>query len=464
MKIPARMSQASQTDTQVTPLRPPSRWHDPLKLIENETPGQASRVVLWSICVLVSILLIWAAFGKLDIVATAEGTLSSQTLLKVVQPAEAGIVKQLLVAEGDQVKAGQLLARLDTTLAQAEHGGQRNAMDTAQMQVRRIEAGLRNTPMQKRAGDDSLLFAQVQSQDIAQRRAFHDSEEQAQSLLLKAEYERKSALQVLAKLEQTLPTFEEAADSYARLEQNGFLSKLASHDKRREAIERRRDLEAQRATVDALHATIAAQQQKLSQLRSSYRSELEKELADLRNRITQLAPGLTRSAYQEGLMDLRAPQNGVVKELATTTVGAVVQAGAVVMTLVPQGEQLYADVAIKNEDVGFVHVGQQAQVKLSAYPFQKYGMLKAKVMRISADASDSGRPSSSLLAESSPAQATGISVYRARIALDRQNLGGKLALAPGMQLTAEIHLGKRTVLEYLLSPLQQTVQEAARER
>ena len=87
-------------------------------------------------------------------------------------------------------------------------------------------------------------------------------------------------------------------------------------------------------------------------------------------------------------MELRAPQDGIIKDLATTTIGAVVQPGTVVMTLVPKGEQLYADVEIKNEDVGFVQTGQRAQIKVAAYPFQKYGMLTGEVNRISADASE----------------------------------------------------------------------------
>ncbi len=210
-------------------------------------------------------------------------------------------------------------------------------------------------------------------------------------MLTKAEHERRSALEILSKLEQTLPTYKKAADAYTRLEKEGFFGNLATADKQREAIEKTKDRDAQQSTVAALNATIAAQQMKISQIHSSYQSELQKELADIRSRIAQLQPNLDKSNYKEGLMELKAPQDGVIKDLATTTVGAVVQPGTVVLTLVPQGEHLFADVAIKNEDVGFVRVGQTAQIKLATYPFQRYGMLSGKVVHISADALDAPR-------------------------------------------------------------------------
>jgi HlyD family secretion protein len=219
--------------------------------------------------------------------------------------------------------------------------------------------------------------------------------------------------------------------------------------------------------VAALNATTAAQRKRMSQLQSSYKSELQKELADVQARIAQLQPNLDKTLYKEGLMELRAPQDGVIKDLATTTQGAVVQPGSVVMTLVPKGEQLYADVHIRNEDVGFVQVGQSAQIKLAAYPFQRHGMLSGKVIHLSADATEAPRAGmASGAAESGPAPVTAI--YKARIRLDAQVLndaqGNDLLLTPGMQVVAEVNQGKRTVLEYLLSPVQKAVKEAGRER
>ena len=462
----ASAAPAQQASAQVIALRPPNRWHDPLKLIQLEAPSEVRRLVLWSVALLVVILIVWAAFGKLDVVAASEGKLVPQTLVKIVQPAESGVVKELLVNEGDSVKSGQVLARLDTTIAHAEQTGVAADLDMQKLQVRRIEAELSGQPMLARAGDDVLRTAQVQSQYNAHRKAYLDSMAQERSMLAKAEHEKRSAAQVLNKLEQTLPMYNKAAASYAKLEKEGFYGGLATLDKQREALEKAKDFDAQQSTVAALNATIAAQQMRISQIQSNYQSELQKELADIRQRISQLQPTLDKSVYRQGLMELKAPQDGIVKDLATTTVGAVVQPGSVVLTIVPKGEQLYADVAIKNEDVGFVRVGQRAQIKLATYPFQRHGMLKGKVVHISADATEAPRQNSAedAPAEGQPAGAT----YKARIALDQQTLndahGNKLAITAGMQVVAEITQGQRTVLEYLLSPVRKTVQEAGRER
>ncbi|CAN5447438.1 HlyD family type I secretion periplasmic adaptor subunit [soil metagenome] len=457
-----------QQKAQVIPLRPPTRWHDPLKLIETNTPSESGRIVLWIVSILILVLIVWAAFGKLDIIAAADGKLAAQTLVKIVQPAESGVVKQLLVEEGDSVKAGQVLARLDTTLARADKAGVVSDLASQQLQVRRLEAELKDLPMLTKAGDDMPRFAQVQSQYFAHKKAYTDALEGEKSQLTKLEHDRKSAAEIFAKLEQTLPAYKNTADAYAKLEREGFMGKLISADKQREAIEKTKDLDAQQSVVAALNAGIAAQQMKISQLRSSYQSDLQKELAEVRARIAQLQPTLDKSTYKEGLMELKAPQDGVIKDLATTTIGAVVQPGTVVMTLVPQGEQLFADVNIKNEDVGFVQVGQSAQIKLATYPFQRYGMLTGKVVHISADATEVGKPSGPAGGGNDASSQPGVATYKARIKLDTQILkdpqGNRLQLAPGMQAVAEINQGKRTVLEYLLSPVQKAASEAARER
>jgi hemolysin D len=173
-------------------------------------------------------------------------------------------------------------------------------------------------------------------------------------------------------------------------------------------------------------------------------------------------------------MELKAPQAGTVKDIATTTEGAVVQPGSVILTLLPLGEPLFADVAIKNEDIGFIQVGQTAQVKLAAYPFQKYGLLTGKVVHVSADATEvNGQGASNGNAgggspSSAANPASQVATYKARIALSEQHLisptGQKLQAGAGMQVTVEIHQGRRTVLEYLLSPVAKAVQEAGREK
>jgi len=178
--------------------------------------------------------------------------------------------------------------------------------------------------------------------------------------------------------------------------------------------------------------------------------------------INRLEQQLGKLEYQEKLLELRAPQAGVVKSLVTTTIGAVVQPGTVIVTLVPLGEPLLAEVSIENQDIGFVAPKQPVRLKLAAYQFQKYGMLDGVVQTVSADAQEQQGGT-----EAKSAAPSGEPAFKALIELKTQRLdanGLDLSLAAGMQVSAEILQGKRTVLEYLLSPVQRVASEAGMER
>jgi len=259
----------------------------------------------------------------------------------------------------------------------------------------------------------------------------------------------------LQKLETALPSYEKAARAFEKLADRRLMGALQAEEKRREAQEKARDLEAQRSIVAALEAAIEERTQRLAQFGSSYRSDLSALRLQTLSASNRLEQDLAKNIYREGLLELKAPQAGIVKELATTTPGAVVQPGTVLLSLVPVDEPLLAEVAIANQDIGFVRPGQAVRIKLAAYPFQKYGMLEGVVRTVSADAqtrTDDPSPTA---------------VFKALVELRRQALEADgVAMSPGagMQVTAEIVQGKRTVLEYLLSPVRRVGSEAGRER
>jgi HlyD family secretion protein len=174
-----------------------------------------------------------------------------------------------------------------------------------------------------------------------------------------------------------------------------------------------------------------------------------------------LSQELEKLSHRQGLAELRSPTDGVVKDLATQTPGAVLAPGTVLLTLVPDGEALVAEVWLANQDAGFVAGGQSAKLKLASFPFQRYGMLDARVARVSADSTERA-------GNSGDAGKGGAAyAYRAHLEPLAQELRlgeARHALLPGMQLTAEIKLAERTVLEYLLSPVQKIASEAGRER
>lgn len=195
---------------------------------------------------------------------------------------------------------------------------------------------------------------------------------------------------------------------------------------------------------------------------SNYKSQLQNERVDAESQHQKLQQDWAKIEHKSNLLELKAPQVGIIKDLATHTRGTVVSPGTVMMTLVPHDEPLQAEILVKNEDVGFVYPNQKTKIKLAAYPFQKYGMIEGTVIHVGADASDGAAPATDKGQSAAP-QLT----YKALVRLAVQSLeieGKKLRLSPGMQVVAEIHQGRRTVMEYLLSPVQKAFHEAGRER
>lgn len=432
-----------------------------LLAIQEQPPARLPRTVGYVTGGLFAVLLAWAAFGQLDIVAGAEGRLVPRNYSRVLQPAEAGIVREVLVRDGETVKAGQVLLRMDATTASADMGTLRADSALKVLSVRRIDAELRGRPLMIEAGDPPELAAQVLAQYRARRQSYLDALAQEQATLDRARHDLAAGRQQMAKLQATVPLYQQSAHSYERLVKDGFVSELGANDKIREKIEKEQELKSQEASLAALGAAVEQSRRKLAQIKSSYESQLQNERLELQGQQKRTEGELQKQVYKSGLLELRATEDGTVKDMATYTPGAVVQPGAVLLNLVPSNEPLFAEVAIRNEDVGFVVPGQKVKVKLQAYPFQKYGMLEGSVDLVSAD---------SLANDPQKAAAQGQSPqsYKAIVKLASQELkvsnGEVLKLSPGMVVQAEIHQGRRSVLEYLLSPVQKIAQEAARER
>lgn len=433
--------------------------------IQESPPAKLPRTVLYSVSALFSILLAWASFGKLDIVASAEGRLVPQTYVKIVQPAEAGIIQEILVLEGQPVEAGQVLMRMDAKLTEADIRSIRSEFELKRLQLRRIEAELAGLPMRAEAMDSPEIFAQVSSQHAAHRQAHNDALAQEKAMLGKTRHDLEASEELAHKLRETVPTYQKSAAAFEKLGKDGFYSQLAVEERQRDRIEKEQDMRAQAATVASLRSAITASEKKLAQITSNYQSELQNERIETESQFRKLREELDKIEHRSRLLVLRAPQRGVIKDLATHTVGTVVSPGTVLMSLVPHDDALQAEVLVRNEDVGFVHTGQRVKLKVAAYPFQKYGMLDGTVTHVGPDAADSSGGTSRSRAEALDVP-SGLR-YEALIRLDAQHLdtdGTRLRLSPGMRVVSEIHQGRRTVLEYLLSPIQKAWQEAARER
>lgn len=432
---------------------------------QHAPPHPMGQAVLRTVMLLLTALLIWALVGRLDIVAVAQGKLVPQTYLKIVQPPESGIVQEILVREGESVRAGQVLMRMDALISEADGKALDAESQRKRLTLRRIDAELSGKPLVTVSGVSSGLMHEIQAQYRANVAAQQAAMAEEQAHLAKAREELSAAEQVRDKLAAVLPHYRQQEAAFEKLARDRFTGPLMASDKQRERIEKEAELNTQEHLIESARASILQSEKKLAQLDSDYRRQLHAERNAVQGEADRLAQEVAKQRHKQSLLELKAPQDGIVKDLATHTVGTVVQPGTVMFTLVPVNEKLRAEVLVSNEDIGFVRVGQPVKVKLAAYPFQKYGMLRGTVEHVSADAQDLS-PQQTGIANDETGQPRPLA-FKALVALDTMYLdsdGNRFALNAGMQTSAEIRLGDQTVMEYLLSPVRKAFHEAARER
>lgn len=394
--------------------------------------------------------ILWATLADLDIVVTAQGKLVPVNFVQVAQPAESGIVRRVLVADGDTVKAGQPLIEMDPVFAQADSKSAEAEASLLRQQLTRITA-------EQSGAAPNLTDPQVLSDYLARRAAYQAAQAEARGTLALAQANLETARQERSKAASLSPVARQQAEMLETLAASGFVSRAALNDKRFGRIEAEQEEQVRVRAVVAAEAAVQQAQAALSRVEADYQRQLAAERTDVASRLAQAEATLSKSAHREALTVLRAPVAGVVTGMSVKSANQVVGAGTVLLSLVPQGEPLRFEGWMRNEDSAFVTPDMPAKVKLSAYPFQKYGWLAGNVTWLGVD---SETPESMRNVSGEPL------FYRVRVEVPQTLLGkaGKLALKPGMQAIADVQVGTRTPFEYLISPVRKVALEAARER
>lgn len=394
---------------------------------------------------------VWATFGELDIVVSAQGKLVPSTFVKVSQPVEAGSVVELLVHDGQTVKAGELLARLDSTQSRTDSTSLEAERALLKARLSALGAALGGTRV---ATQQSVVDAEFSLRLAAQQQAVLA----AKAALTKADAELAATKQSLTKQHRLLELAEYSATANKDLKNKGFISEVAFQDKLKDVIEREQDIRTLEASVRANEAAVAQASAAASQVGADYTKQMAQERTQLVSQLQRVEADLTKADHRTALTEVRAPVSGTVNSLNIKALGQVVAAGAPMMSIVPSDESLIAEVWVRNEDAGFVSRGIPAKVKLTAFPFQKYGWIQGEVDWVGAD---SEVPEAMRNAQGEPL------FYKARVMLQAQGLvrnGKTFDAKPGMQAQVDVLLGQRSLLEYLTSPLKRVVLEAARER
>lgn len=446
-------------------LDPPKRSEDELAFLPahlelTDTPvSPASRWIMRAIMAFFAVALLWACIGQLEIVAVAPGKTVVGSRTKVIQPLEAGVVKRILVQDGQVVKAGDLLIELDATASSADYAKAGEALTAAKLAELRLAAladAYTHNRLPQLAANPGLPEARYAAErDLAtsQFQAYQARRGNLHASLSQRQAELATVTALIPPLQDNARIATQRAEDYARLLKEG--NYVGRHDyllREQERIAAERDLAAQRQRRIELQAAIRGATEELHVLDTDARQQTLDGLRQAREQIAQYQPDVAKTGQRDKLMQLRAPVAGTVQQLAVHTVGGVVTPAQVLMAVVPSAETLEVEATVLNKDIGFVRAGQRATVKVESFPYTRYGYLEGEVQSVSHDAAQDER--------------LGL-VFPARVRLSHAALiidGVKVQLTPGMNLSVEIKTGKRRVVDYLLSPLQQHANEAMRER
>ena len=358
--------------------------------IQESPPSPVGRTIIFIIIGVFTAALLWSVFGHIDIVAVAQGKIIPSDYSKVIQPLESGIIKKIHVRDGQHVKKDDVLIELDATTTGADRERYSNEYLSALTEAARLQALIADQDNFTAPKGANPAFVNIQRNR------------------LRDQLTEFRALQNQAQAYKTL------------------------YDK--QLVSRMQYLEADRARAQKAQEHAAA-------------------LAEAETRAKSLSQELAKAENRASQQTLTAPIDGIVQQLAVHTVGGVVTPAQQLMVIAPREGLLEVEAWVDNKDIGFVNPEQEAEIKIEAFPFTRYGTIDGKILTLSKDAV--------------PVEKVGL-VYSARVSMARSTIqvenDKEVYLSPGMNVTVEIKTGQRRLIEYFLSPLLQASRESIRER
>ena len=449
-----------------------------------DTPASPRRVAfVWLVCSILVSALAWSCIAQLDIYAVGTGRVEPPGRSKVIQPFDPGKVIQIAVQEGMRVKAGDLLLELDPTEAEAERDATARDLASYKAEISRRRAEI-SAVLSDAADPSPVMFEEISPElrarernvftaEFAQYKATRDSlraqiaEKIATNARLDASIEARQRL--IGVLRQRLDMKKELVSKSAGTQKDVL-------DAEQQVYQELTNLAYDQGQLKETAAGIESLQKKIEESQKQFAADQAQKLSDAEFKADHLEQDLIKASAKAARTRIVAPLGGTVQQLAVTTLGQVVTTGQPLLVIVPNDLPVEVEALIQSSDIGFVSVGQEATVKVDAFPFTRYGTINGTVDRVSGDAiydkdalsKDASTPIQNQNASSlDTTPKTQNLVYAVGVKLQKQSLwadGKEVPLAPGMTVAVEIRTGKRRVIEYLLSPLRQMVSTAGHER
>ena len=420
-------------------------------------PRPATRLFLFIIAAVFAGFIFWADRAVLDEVTRGEGRVIPSSQLQVVQSLEGGIVKEILIRDGDIVERDQILLRIDDTGASSSLGELRAQQYNLQVQISRLLAEAEGredvafsddlTGLRPGLVRNELELFQARQQELASEVGILRQQAQQREQELEELKTQESAL------EGSLELVRQELGISEPLARSGVVSQVEVLRLRREVNDLRSELETTRAALPRAESAIREAHDRVHDADLRFQSQARQALNEQRAELAVIDESIRAATDRVVRTDVRSPVAGIVNAVNVTTVGGVVQPGQRLVEIVPLEDTLLVEAEIRPSDVAFLRPGLPATVKVTAYDFSVYGGLEGEIERISADTIQD--------------EETGESFYRVIVRTGQNHLGSAenpLPIIPGMVTTVDVLTGEKTVLEYLLKPLIKAQNEALRER
>ncbi len=420
-------------------------------VMSRQATRRAQRIVRITLAVVV-LLLVWAAFARVDEVTRGEGRVVPSRQLQVLQSLDGGVVAEILVREGQQVEAGQLLLRIDETRATSgvrESAAQGFALRARVARLRALGEGSAFKPPEpgndeerRILDDEKRLYESKQSELSTLMSISRQQLMQREHELLEAQAKRSAALRGLELAQQEL-------NQTRPLLATGAVSQVEILRLERDVTRNKGDSEQAQAQIARVQAAIGEASRKIQETELSFRNDARQDLNEAMGKLNVLSEGSVALADKVDKAQVKSPVRGRVQRLLANTVGGVVQPGKDIVEIVPLDDALVLEARVQPKDIAFVRPGQDAIVKFTAYDFSIFGGLEAKVENISPD---------TVIDEK------GHAFYIVRVRTIRPNFDESLPVIPGMTAEVDVLTGQKTVLAYLLKPVLKAKAYALRER
>ncbi len=421
-----------------------------MSLKERFASWDANRKLIAISAGAIILLVIWASLAQVDEITRGQGRVIPSSQAQLVQPAEPSVIAEILVRSGESVEEGQVLVRLDDSLAASELG--QLEAENARLAVRaeRLEGEAVGSQMGCEPGSVCAEEARLQRARLATAR----SREAALSAAVEQRRrDLREAEATAASLQESVTLAQEQVTMLEPLAQQGIVPQTELLTARRELVDVRGRLSAARQAAARASASIREAQADLQAARLDFRQQALDERSEVETRIAVNEESIRGAAARRDRNELRSPTTGIVNNLQVTTVGGFVGAGETIMQVVPVGDRLLVEARVSPRDIGFVAVGDPANVKVTAYDFATYGGLTGNVVEVSADS----------IYDEVEREA----YYRVLIETERSYVekdGQQFPIVPGMITEVEIITGAKSILAYLLKPVTRALDTALSER